>query len=106
LRTEIGRVALAELPPGAKRRLARPPYHVLVVNVGGTVHALEDACPHSGVSLCEGVLDGAQITCDGHGWVIDVRSGRVLVPDGIGDANPCFEVEVVAGWAVVLEPER
>ncbi len=102
MRTEIGRVALAALPPGAKVRLARPPYHVLVVNVGGTVHALEDACPHSGVSLCEeGVLDDARITCGGHGWVIDVRTGHVLIPEGLADSNPTFEVHLDGPWAIV-----
>lgn len=106
MRTEIGRVALSDLPPGAMTRLLRPPYHVLVVNVGGTVHALEDACPHSGVSLCDGLLEGERVTCSGHGWVIDVRSGRVLVPEGLDDVNPCFEVRIDGGFAVVLEPAR
>lgn len=104
MRTEIGRVALADLPPGSKTRLARPPYDVLVVNVAGTIHAIEDACPHSGKSLCEGRVDGARVTCSGHDWVIDVRNGRVVVPEGRDDTNPCFEVKIEQGWAVVLEP--
>jgi len=102
-RREIGRVRLKQLPPGAKRLVMRPPFHVLVTNVGGTIHAIEDACPHSGVSLCDGELRGERMTCPGHGWVIDVRTGRVLVPEGIDESTPCFVVETTDEWAIVYE---
>ncbi len=90
--TEIGRIAAAALPPGTMRQLPRPPFHVLVANVGGAYYAIEDACPHSGQSLSEGTLssDDPCVTCAGHGWVIDLRDGRVRTEVGRGEANPAF----------------
>lgn len=84
-------------------RLERPPFHVLVARVGDRFHALEDACPHSGWSLCEGRLDGHVITCAGHGWEIDVRDGHVLTAAGRGESNPTFRCEVREEWVIVLE---
>ena len=100
---EIGRLAVAEVPPGRMRRLHRPPFHVLVANVDGRFFAIEDACPHSGWSLCDGALEGAEVTCAGHGWVIDVRSGAVLTEVGRGEANPVFRTAVVGDEVVVYE---
>ncbi len=98
---EVGRVATSELAPGAMKRLHHPPYDVLVANVGGAYFAIEDACPHSGQSLCSGRIDGHVITCPGHGWEIDVRSGDVLTEIGAGRSNPTFEVKVEGGEVVV-----
>ena len=80
-----------EVPPGTMKRVSYPPYDVLVANVDGTLHAIEDACPHSGQSLERGTLVGAAVICAGHDWSICLRSGRVLVPVGCGQ-NPVFEV--------------
>ena len=99
--TEIGRIALALVPPGSMRKLHHPPYHVLVTNVGGEVFAIEDGCPHSGWSLSEGSLEGSTVTCAGHGWCIDVRDGRVLLPP-IGEQNVVYRAEIVGDEVVVF----
>ena len=102
-RAEIGRVPLASLPPGSMTRLGRPPFDVLVANVGGDLYAIEDACPHSGRSLSEGRLQGCRVVCAGHGWELDLRSGQVLTEVGRGEANPTFSVERRGDEAVVYE---
>jgi len=84
-------LARDEVPPGTMRRVSYPPYDVLVANVDGALHAIEDACPHSGQSLARGTLVGATVVCGGHDWSVCLRSGRVLVPAGCGE-NPVFEV--------------
>ena len=99
---EIGRVALESIPPGTMRKLARPPFNVLLVNVAGELFAIEDGCPHSGWSLSEGTLDGCVITCRGHGWVIDVRTGAVVAPP-VDEHNPSFRVEIEGSDAIVYE---
>ncbi len=101
---EIGRIALTQLVSGALVRLEHPPFHVLVTRVGERIYALEDACPHSGLSLCRGSLNGYVITCAGHAWDIDVRTGHVLKPTGIHERNPCFEVTVEGDHAVIWTP--
>ena len=93
-RRPVLRLAVADLPPGHKRRLPLPPYDVCVVNVAGRVHAIEDACPHSGASLAEGRLAGSCLICPGHGWAVDVVSGEVQTPAGRGARTPVYDVEV------------
>jgi nitrite reductase/ring-hydroxylating ferredoxin subunit len=44
--------------------------------VGGTVHAIENACPHAGGPLAEGSLCDGVVTCPLHSWTFDVRDGR------------------------------
>jgi nitrite reductase/ring-hydroxylating ferredoxin subunit len=105
VRVEVGRVALTRLTPGALVRIEHPPFHVLVARVGDQVHAMEDACPHSGISLCRGALNGHVVTCTGHGWDIDVRTGVVVKPVGVQERNPCFEVTVDGDHAIVWRPE-
>jgi len=45
-------------------------------NVNGTVYAMDDTCLHQGLSLAMGELDGPIVTCRGHGWRYDVRTGN------------------------------
>lgn len=49
-----------------------------VYHLGGALYATADACPHAGVRLSRGALEGAVVTCPGHGSQFDVRSGERL----------------------------
>lgn len=51
---------------------------VAVYRVAGRLCAVADRCPHAGQSLCGGELDGAVVTCPGHGSQFDVRTGERL----------------------------
>jgi nitrite reductase/ring-hydroxylating ferredoxin subunit len=62
--------------PGQSRLLEYGEARVALFNVGGTVHAIDDLCPHRQGPLSEGYLDGFLITCPWHGWQFDVRDGR------------------------------
>lgn len=53
---------------------------VLVSRVAGVFHATSGMCPHEDVELIDGTLDGLQVSCPGHGYCFDVRSGA-CVPD-------------------------
>jgi toluene monooxygenase system ferredoxin subunit len=53
---------------------------VLLVNVGGAIRAYEDRCPHRGVRLSRGRLDGATIVCGAHDWSYDACTGRGINP--------------------------
>jgi len=82
-------------------RVTHAPFHVLVANVGGAYYAIEDACPHSGRSLCDGDLSDAIVTCPGHGWELDVRTGAVLTAVGGGSSNPTFDVRLEGDVVVI-----
>jgi len=46
----------------------------------GTLHALEDACPHKGVELHRGKVQGTHLACRYHGWEFDAAGRCVSIP--------------------------
>jgi 3-phenylpropionate/trans-cinnamate dioxygenase ferredoxin subunit len=101
---EIKRVKLALLSSGTLTRIEHPPFHIVLARVGDAVHAIEDACPHSGRSLCSGTLEGVVVTCPGHAWQIDIRTGCVVKPQGVQESNPRYPVTIEGDDVVVWAP--
>jgi toluene monooxygenase system ferredoxin subunit len=65
---------------------------VLVARSGDEYFACQAVCPHQDVALCEGLFDGAVLTCHQHLWQWDIRSGA---PMGLAEAPlECYPVEV------------
>jgi toluene monooxygenase system ferredoxin subunit len=50
----------------------------VVANAGGEFFGFQASCPHQDVPLCEGLFDGATLTCHMHLWQWDVRTGAPL----------------------------
>jgi 3-phenylpropionate/trans-cinnamate dioxygenase ferredoxin subunit len=46
--------ALADLPPGAARRVTVAARDIAVFNAGGRLSAIADRCPHEAASLSKG----------------------------------------------------
>lgn len=46
----------------------------------GQVYALEDACPHKGVELHKGKVEGDRLACPYHGWEFDPSGQCVNIP--------------------------
>jgi nitrite reductase/ring-hydroxylating ferredoxin subunit len=68
----------SDVPPGEVRGFAVSPlaFPVLVAHVeDGRFLASTSICPHEDVSLLTGDLQGAVITCPGHGYEFDLGSG-------------------------------
>jgi phenylpropionate dioxygenase-like ring-hydroxylating dioxygenase large terminal subunit len=49
-------------------------------DTNGQIHALEDACPHKGVALHKGTVQGCHLTCGYHGWEFSGSGECVNVP--------------------------
>ena len=47
-----------------------------VYRVGDAYYAIDDRCPHQGVSLARGTVEDAVVTCPAHHFTVDVRTGR------------------------------
>jgi nitrite reductase/ring-hydroxylating ferredoxin subunit len=47
-----------------------------IIRAQGRLCAIADRCPHAGAALSEGTLDGAVLTCPGHGSQFDVTTGE------------------------------
>lgn len=45
------------------------------------VHALDNACPHKGGPLSEGIVHGASVTCPLHNWVFSLETGEAQGAD-------------------------
>ena len=91
----IETIALDRLPPGKVKTVRVNGKDIALFNVDGTVYALDDACPHAGVSLGSGKLRGAVVTCRGHGFRFDVTSGGCATIAGMRAAS--HPVKIVDG---------
>ena len=75
------RVCRAEdVVEGAVRGFSVPGvvWPVMVTRLDGEVVATTSVCPHEDVLLLGGELQDGVITCPGHGYELDLRSGRCL----------------------------
>ena len=80
-RMRFVRVAsLSEVPPGKMKCIEVDGQEVVLVNVGGEIHAVGNRCPHQGGPLGRGRLEGDVITCPWHGWRWSACSGRAVWP--------------------------
>jgi 3-phenylpropionate/trans-cinnamate dioxygenase ferredoxin subunit len=48
---------------------------IVLFNIEGAVHAIENSCPHNGASLATGQLDGRILRCPAHGLRFDPATG-------------------------------
>jgi len=51
---------------------------VLLIRLGGELHAVRNKCAHMACPLEGGLLEGAILTCPCHDWRFDVRSGEFV----------------------------
>ena len=95
--------AASDLPPGRMRRVESGAEPVVVCNVDGTLHALDDTCTHSNWSLADGDLEGDVLVCPLHNARFCARTGRVLAPPA-PDPLKVYPVRV-AGDDVLVDLE-
>ena len=51
---------------------------VIVTRIAGELHACAGVCPHEDVSLASGDLHGTIITCPGHRYELDIKTGKCI----------------------------
>jgi nitrite reductase/ring-hydroxylating ferredoxin subunit len=68
----------AELQPGAMKAVVAGGTKLLLANVDGVFHAMQQRCPHLGANLCRGKLHGKTVTCPLHKATFDLTSGKVV----------------------------
>lgn len=91
--TEFIEVAhLNDLPTGSMRAVTVGQEEVLLANVGGKIHAMNNRCGHMNAPLSEGVLQGNTVVCPFHSARFDVTTGQktadavIARPPGIEQA--------------------
>jgi nitrite reductase/ring-hydroxylating ferredoxin subunit len=114
-RYEIG--SAASFPPGSHAVVRAGKIDVGIFNVGGTLHALPNVCPHQFGPLCAGTVSGAIachaaggfhwvyeqegeiVTCPWHGIEFEIATGRCLSSSRL-KVRP-YPVELVDGTVVI-----
>jgi nitrite reductase (NADH) small subunit len=66
---------LGEIPEGQGRVFEVDGRMIAVFLDGGTYFALDDACPHQGLPLSDGVVADGVVTCTWHGWCFRLEDG-------------------------------
>lgn len=99
---------VAELTPGALRSVDVDGESVLLANVAGEIHAVDNRCGESPLPLEYSTLEGPVLTCSWHGCRYDLRTGaRIDEPDS--GRLRVYPVRTHAGdvqIAVDVEPVR
>ena len=101
----MARVRIAQtgdVPAGEGRVIEAHGHAVALFNVDGAFYADDNGCPPRGGPLGDGDLDGTFVSCPGHGWRWDVRSGANANHPAV--RVPCFPVTVEQGEIFVDLP--
>ena len=54
---------------------------VCLARIQGTLHAMDNFCPHRQGPLSEGWIEGTAVVCPWHSWAFDVSTGETLPPE-------------------------
>lgn len=68
---------LADLPEGEMKQFVGGSEPVLICNVDGEIHAVQDTCSHDTWSLAEGYMEDGIVECSLHFAKFCVRTGAV-----------------------------
>ncbi len=104
---ESGFVKVAEvsdLTPGKMKTVEVGDEQILLANVNGTIHAVDDICSHAYAFLSEGDLGGEEVECPLHGSVFSVITGEALTPPA-NESLRVFEVRI-EGQDVLIGPAK
>ena len=96
--------ALGDLPENEMRTVEAGDTKVLLIRRGDTVHALAALCPHKGVPLDKGIIDGDRIVCGIHRAAFAIASGEVVEPPAC-ESLARYEVTVEGDEVHVDVPE-
>lgn len=92
-----------EIQEDAGRSLRVDGRDIGVFNLGGTICALADRCPHGDALLSKGWVEDGIVECPLHGAQFDIRTGRVLCGPAKEDVAT-FELRIDNG-EVFMNPE-
>ena len=96
--------ALSDIPPQGARVVKTAQGCVAVFRTAeDQVFAIDDACPHKGGPLSEGIVHGNSVTCPLHAWVFSLETGMAQGADE-GAVNS-YPARVEAG-RILLDASR
>ena len=93
-----------DLSPGEMMMVEVGDGRILLANVEGNVHAIDDICSHAYASLSEGDLNGQEVECPLHGSAFDLVSGEAMTPPA-EEKVKVYEVRI-DGQDILVGPAR
>ena len=83
---------LQEIPEGQAKVVRVQDREIAIFRADGVIRAVKNSCPHRGAGLDRGsVMDGI-LTCPGHGWQFDMKTGDCLDRPDVGVR--CYRAEI------------
>lgn len=67
---------VGEIPEGQGRVFDVDGLMVAIFQEQGQYYAIDDACPHQGAPLSDGIVFEKSVTCTWHGWRFSLEDGR------------------------------
>ena len=76
---------LADIQPGTAKHVELKSTEIALINLDGTIYAINDICTHKYCLLSDGYIEGENITCPCHLSVFEIKTGKVLEPPALED---------------------
>ncbi len=100
------------IPPREGRPVKIGNLEIAIFNLNGRFLAIENACPHKGGPLCDGIVSGTTVVCPLHGWRFDLDTGMAVRASSLSCVTT-FPTRVEDGIVLVdtgsgrrIEPEE
>jgi nitrite reductase (NADH) small subunit len=78
----------SDIPLREGRKLRLGSLEIALFNLGDTFAAVENACPHQGGPLADGIVAGTTVVCPLHAWKVCLLTGVVQRP---ADSAACLK---------------
>ncbi len=66
---------LEEIPNLGKKKIELNGEEILLINMKGTIYAVEAECPHQGSPLSAAILKESYLACPRHGYRFELKDG-------------------------------
>ena len=66
------------IPPREGRPVKVGDLEIAIFNLNGRFLTIENACPHKGGPLCDGIVTGTAVVCPLHGRRFDLETGMPI----------------------------
>lgn len=73
--------SVKNIPPREGRSVKLGSEEIAIFNLGDRFVAVDNACPHRGGPLCDGIVSGVAVVCPLHGYKVCLETGKVLKPE-------------------------
>ena len=96
--------ATANVPPREGRAIEVAGRPLAVFNLGGRFIAIDNACPHKGGPLSDGIVAGTSVVCPLHAWKVNLETGAVERPATAAACVASYPTRVDGAMIVVGLP--